>query len=141
MVGNLLGFMYAYNLRFGAATTPEQRQAYNQLFIILDRTRDQVLAEAKLTPGASEKADAKAATDFLQDVEKEHRQGERLPRAARDEPSRPAPAEVASGAGRSIPRCRRCRESPRRIMIIASTIVAAGRPVRSISAQSKEPPR
>ena len=48
MVGNLLGFMHAYNLRFGAATTPEQRQAYNRLFAILDQTRDQILAEAKL---------------------------------------------------------------------------------------------
>lgn len=70
MVGNLLGFMQAYNLRFGAATTPEQRQAYNQLFAILDRTRDQILAEAKLPPAADGKADTKAATDFFQGVEK-----------------------------------------------------------------------
>ena len=50
-MGNLLGFMHAYNLRFGVATTPEQRQAYSQLFTVLDRTRDQILAEAKLRRG------------------------------------------------------------------------------------------
>ena len=48
MVGNLLGFMHVYNLRFGAATTPKERQAFQQLFAILDQTRDQILAEAKL---------------------------------------------------------------------------------------------
>ena len=70
MVGNLLGFMHIYNLRFGAATTPEQRQAYRRLFEILDQTRDQILAEAKLDPSATEPASAKVATDFFQDVEK-----------------------------------------------------------------------
>jgi hypothetical protein len=70
MVGNLLGFMHSYNLRFGAATTPEQRQAFNQLFSILDQTRDQILAEAKLPPSAAGKVDAKAATEFFQDLEK-----------------------------------------------------------------------
>lgn len=64
-VGNLLGFMHAYNLRFGAATTPGQRQAYNELFGILDRTRDQILAEAKLGPEAARKVDSKAATEFF----------------------------------------------------------------------------
>jgi hypothetical protein len=70
VVGNLLGFMHAYNLRFGPATTPEQRQAYNQLFEILDRTRDQILAEAKLGPTAPGTADSKAATDFFQDLDR-----------------------------------------------------------------------
>ena len=48
MVGNLLGFMHAFNLRFGAAKTPTERQAFHQLFAILDQTRDQILAEARL---------------------------------------------------------------------------------------------
>ena len=38
MIGNLLGFMHVYNLRFGPATTPDQRQAYQRLFEILDQT-------------------------------------------------------------------------------------------------------
>jgi hypothetical protein len=69
-VGNLLGFMHAYNLRSGAATAPEQRQAYHQLFATLDRTRDQILAEAKLGPTAPGTADPKAAIDFFQDLDR-----------------------------------------------------------------------
>jgi hypothetical protein len=67
-LGNLLGFMHAYNLRFGVATTPDQRRAYGQIFTILDRTRDQILADAKLPPQAAETAGAKAAADFFQDL-------------------------------------------------------------------------
>jgi hypothetical protein len=62
--------MHAYNLRFGAATTPEQRQAYNQLFVVLDRTRDQILSEAKLGPMAAGTGDAKPAIDFFQDLDR-----------------------------------------------------------------------
>ena len=40
--------MHAFNLRFGRATTLKQRQAYQQLFEVLDQTRDQILSEAKL---------------------------------------------------------------------------------------------
>jgi hypothetical protein len=69
MVGNLLGFMHAYNLRFGVATTPQQRQAFNQLFVILDGTRDQILAEAKLPPPAAGTTDSKAATEFFQHLQ------------------------------------------------------------------------
>jgi hypothetical protein len=69
-VGNLLGFMHAYNLRFGAATTPEQRQAYNQLFAVLDRTRNQILSEAKLGPMAPGTGDSKAAIDFFQELDR-----------------------------------------------------------------------
>jgi hypothetical protein len=70
MVGNFLGFMHAYNLRFGAATTPQQRQAYQQLFAILDQTRDEVLAEAKLDSTSTARASSKAAANFFQDVDK-----------------------------------------------------------------------
>jgi hypothetical protein len=69
-VGNLLGFMHAYNLRFDAATTPQQKQAYQKLFAILDQTRDEVLAEARLDSTATARADARAATEFLQDVDR-----------------------------------------------------------------------
>jgi hypothetical protein len=69
MVGNLLGFMHAYNLRFGAATTLKEKQAYQQLFAILDKTRDEVLAEAKLDTTASARANPRQATDFLQNME------------------------------------------------------------------------
>jgi hypothetical protein len=67
-IGNLLGFMHVYNLRFGPATTPKQRQVYNQLYGILDQTRDAVLAEAKLDNTATAHASPSAASDFLQNV-------------------------------------------------------------------------
>jgi hypothetical protein len=83
MVGNLLGFMHAYNLRFGAATTPKERQAFHQLFAILDQTRDQILGEAKLDGTASPRANAKHATDFFQNLGPGRSPGGATPRPPR----------------------------------------------------------
>jgi hypothetical protein len=83
MVGNLLGFMHAYNLRFGVATTPKQRQAYQQLFAILDQTRDQILAEARLDSTATARANPKHATDFFQNLDQGRSRGGATPRAPR----------------------------------------------------------
>ncbi|WP_165249197.1 hypothetical protein [Paludisphaera soli] len=47
-VGNLLGFMHTFNLRFGPANTPPQRSAYSELFPTMDGVRDKLLAELKL---------------------------------------------------------------------------------------------
>jgi len=47
-LANLLGFMHAFNLRFGPATTPRQRIVYDKLFPLLDDTRDHIISEAKL---------------------------------------------------------------------------------------------
>ena len=71
MIGNLLGFMHVYNLRFGPAKTVQEKRAYQQLFTILDETRDQVLAEAKIdrSARASRANSSKAATDFYQNLE------------------------------------------------------------------------
>jgi hypothetical protein len=80
MVGNLLGFMHVYNLRFGAATTPEQRQAFNELFAIMDQTRDQTLAEAKLGESAPPKADPKAAIDLFRGLDRERASKAAAPR-------------------------------------------------------------
>jgi len=68
-IGNLLGFMQAFNLRFGPAKTPKQRQVYHDLYQVLDQTRRTVLAEAKLGSTPSAPANPKDATDFLQTVE------------------------------------------------------------------------
>lgn len=51
-LNHLLGFMRTFNLRFGPATTPQQRTAYAQLFPTMDGVRDKLLAELKL-PEAS----------------------------------------------------------------------------------------
>ena len=69
MIGNLLGFMNAYNLRFGAATTPKERQAFRQLFEILDGTRDQILAEAKIDSKPPAPAKPSDATDFFEKLD------------------------------------------------------------------------
>jgi hypothetical protein len=75
-IGNLLGFMNAYNLRFGAATTPKQRQAYDRLYPILDQTRDSVLAAAKLeSPATATVAKTKDMTDFLENLNQANKRG------------------------------------------------------------------
>ncbi len=67
-IGNLLGFMHAYNLRFGRATTLKEKQAYQQLFAVLDQTRDQILSEAKLDSTATASATPAHATQFFQNL-------------------------------------------------------------------------
>jgi len=82
LVGNLLGFMHAYNLRFGAAKTPTERQAFHQLFAILDQTRDQILAEARLDSSTA-RANPRDAEDFFQNLDQGRSQGGAAPRAPR----------------------------------------------------------
>jgi hypothetical protein len=65
-LGNLLGFMHAFNLRFGAATDLKQRRAYQELYGILDQTRDQILSEAKLEPRTKAAGNPSLASDFYQ---------------------------------------------------------------------------
>jgi len=82
IVGNLLGFMHAYNLRFGAAKTPTERQAFHQLFAILDQTRDQILAEARLDSSTA-RANPRDAEDFFQNLDQGRSQGGAALRAPR----------------------------------------------------------
>ncbi len=67
-VGNLLGFMHAYNLRFSAATTPKERQAYQQLYAILDQTRDEVLAAAQIGGATGGKTNPQNASEFFRSL-------------------------------------------------------------------------
>jgi hypothetical protein len=67
-IGNLLGFMHAFNLRFGVAKSVKEKQAYQRLFEILDGTRDQILAEAKLDSTATARVSPTKATEFLQSL-------------------------------------------------------------------------
>ena len=82
MVGNLLGFMHAFNLRFGAAKTPTEREAFHRLFAILDQTRDQILAEARLDSSTA-RANPGDAADFFQNLDQGRSQGGAAPRAPR----------------------------------------------------------
>ena len=41
-LGELLGFMNAFNLRFGPATTPKQKEVYDSLYPKLVDLRNQI---------------------------------------------------------------------------------------------------
>lgn len=62
-LGELLEFMVAFNLRFGPATTPQQREAYNALFPKLAALRDKV-AQAPADESNPEPSTA-GAEDFF----------------------------------------------------------------------------
>src|SRR5579864_5495539 len=80
-VGDLLSFMYNFNLRFAPAKTEQQRQIYQDLYVALDQARDRALAkadrEAKKTAentpkdeeeseGTKEKSMSSAAKSFFE---------------------------------------------------------------------------
>jgi hypothetical protein len=77
-VGCLLGFMHAFNLRFGPATTPEQKRAYHRLFEILDEARDRILAQARVedTTKATQRADPRRMIEVLQWFDRMRPKGE-----------------------------------------------------------------
>jgi hypothetical protein len=74
-IGHLLGFMSAFNLRFGVAKTVGEKQSYHRLFEILDGTRDQILAEAKLDSTATARATPRHASEFFQSLNQGRPQG------------------------------------------------------------------
>ncbi|APW62584.1 hypothetical protein [Paludisphaera borealis] len=88
-VGNLLGFMRTFNLRFGPATTPGQRNAYNELFSAMDQVRDKIVAEAKLDDTVTEKAKTAKLHDFFSAMEMDHVEGKKP--AATTPPPAPQP--------------------------------------------------
>lgn len=46
-VGDLLAFMKAYNLRFGVANSPREREVYDRLFPLMVKIRDEAFPKAK----------------------------------------------------------------------------------------------
>ena len=44
-VGNLIGFMHAYNLRFATAETPKQRAIYRDLYPLMAASREKILGK------------------------------------------------------------------------------------------------
>jgi hypothetical protein len=63
-LGELLGFMNAFNLRFGAASTPTQREVYNSLYPKLVELRNEV-APALASAAPSSAGNSNAAGDFF----------------------------------------------------------------------------
>jgi len=76
-IGNLLAFMHTFNLRFGPATTPRQRQVYAELFPIIDRIRDRIIGEAKLDDNPAPKAGDGKVHDFFSAMDADHIEGRR----------------------------------------------------------------
>jgi hypothetical protein len=73
-IGNLLGFMHTYNLRFAPATNTAQRTVYENLYPIMAAARDRVLkdAEAGANGNPPPAPDNRRATDFFQGMHLEH---------------------------------------------------------------------
>jgi hypothetical protein len=86
-LGNLLAFMHTFNLRFAPAATPRQRMVYTELYPILDRTRDRILAEAKLDNSATAKAGKAKPGDFFSAMDLDQIEGKKKI------PPSPAPAQ------------------------------------------------
>jgi hypothetical protein len=57
-LGSLLAFMHTFNLRFGRATTPTQRAAYEQIYPLLDTQRDNIVKGLSSDDPKTTKADA-----------------------------------------------------------------------------------
>ncbi len=88
-LGELLGFMNSFNLRFGPADSGPQQAAYSQLYPLLVALRDEVGPQAQAaanTPVAS--PNPKNATDFFSDMQYNHLQ------QAGAVPAPPAPAQA-----------------------------------------------
>lgn len=84
-VGNLLGFMHTFNLRFGPANTPPQRTAYSELFPTMDGVRDRLLADLRLEDRPSPGSKAQPH-DFFSAMGDEYIEGKKKPT-----PAPPAP--------------------------------------------------
>jgi hypothetical protein len=81
-VGHLIGFMHVYNLRFAAATTPNQKMIYEHLWPLMDEARDKVTKAIDTTVAVQ--ADPKAAGDFfnkmnLDDLDKKNKDAPKPP--------------------------------------------------------------
>jgi len=75
-VGNLLGFMHSFNLRFGPATTPAQRAIYEELYPVLVNHRDRVVKEAGIdTTQAAKNNQEGSPTDFFRGLDQDESQG------------------------------------------------------------------
>ena len=91
-MGHLITFMSSFNLRFGAASTPAQRAAYDQLYPILVRLRDASDARGP-NPATAEVAlpDPKKVTDFFSGMDYSDLQPQ--PKPGRRDRLPPGPSE------------------------------------------------
>jgi len=88
-LANLLGFMHAFNLRFGPAKTPRERIVYNKLYPLLDETRDHVISEAKLDTSSKGKGNLSHVGDVFSKLSLEEIEG----KAKKNTPPPPNPPQ------------------------------------------------
>ncbi len=86
-VGNLIGFMHVFNLRFAAATTPQQKMIYETLYPLLDQARDRVVKS--VDESVAVQGDPKAAHDFFNKMNLDDLDG----KTKKDAPKPPNPQE------------------------------------------------
>lgn len=89
-VGHLLGFMKAFNLRFGAARDARQRMAYDRLFPILVRLRDEAYPTQKLSMGEDTDVEPGVPTDFFETMDEKAFENNPIPTSAPAAASTPA---------------------------------------------------
>lgn len=76
-LSSLLGFMRTFNLRFGPATTPQQNEAYAELFPKMADMRDRVYSAAKLGDTApAVDTTHRPARDFFSAMQLNHARGQ-----------------------------------------------------------------
>jgi hypothetical protein len=91
-LGELLGFMNSFNLRFGPAGTPAQQTVYTQLYPMLVALRDQVGPESsKSAKQPAELPDPTRGTEFFSGMEYDHLKGKQNPQAT---PAPPPPGQA-----------------------------------------------
>ncbi len=86
-VGNLIGFMHVYNLRFAAATTPHQKMIYEQLYPLLDQARDKVVKS--IDESVAVEGDPKHVGDYFGKMNPDDFEG----KPKKDAPKPPNPQE------------------------------------------------
>jgi len=74
-LGSLLAFMHNYNLRFGAATTPEQRAVYHSLYPAMTAARDRILKDVQDSGPAVARNTSSRPIDFFQGMHLENLTG------------------------------------------------------------------
>jgi hypothetical protein len=95
--GNLVAFMHAYNLRFGAARTPKQIAVYRELYPTMRAERDKILGKPDEANGqAGNTPPVENPTEFFQGFDPNHLYSR--PNASQPRP--PAPPNPNPGAAR-----------------------------------------
>lgn len=77
-LGDLLAFMQSFNLRFGPASTPQQRAIYSQIFPALDGIRDEINASG-IQPAGPGRPSGVPPAEFFSGMEYQHMDARRNP--------------------------------------------------------------